>query len=293
MFFQRTIQKEISFSGTGLHTGKDCTVTLRPAPIETGIVFYRSDRDITIKLHPLSVVDTAFATTIGQNGTRIKTIEHLMATISALEIDNIYISVEGPEIPSSDGSAAEFVDLILDTGITHQSAQKKFLEITHPVSISDGTARVSALPYNGRKFTQILEFSNNLIPRQEITLDLSLETFMKQIGPARTFGFLKDVEMLRQNGLAKGGSLENAVVIDNGKILNPSGLRFQDEFVRHKVLDCIGDMAVAGLPIKGHIIAERSGHSTNIKFLKYLISTPESYIIQGVSRSEDYIATSA
>lgn len=290
---QRSILREISYSGIGLHTGKECKVTLRPAPADTGIVFYRTDRGIMIKLHPLAVVDTAFATTIGYNGTRIKTIEHLMSAISGLEIDNLYIDVEGPEIPAFDGSSVKIVEILLECGFSHQNAHKKYVEITSPISFSDGSASISAIPFAGRRFTQILEFGNNLLPRQEITLDLSHETFIRDVAPARTFGFLKDVEMLRQNGLAKGGTLENAVVIDGEKILNPSGLRFADEFVRHKVLDCIGDLAVAGLPIKGHIIAERSGHSTNIKFLKHLLSSRNSYIIQGVSSPCEYTSTFA
>lgn len=273
MNYQRTIRKEITFEGVGLHTGKPCKVTLRPANRDSGIIFYRTDRGVMIKLHPFAVVDTSFATTIGYNGTRIKTIEHLMSVLSAFEIDNIFLDVEGPEIPALDGSATEIAGIILEAGILNQDFPRKIIEITRPVSMEDGKTSIIGLPYRGRKFSQVIEFNNHFLGRQEYSIDLTPETFVKEIAPARTFGFLKDVEMLRMNGLAKGGSLDNAVVIDDDGVVNPSGLRFSDEFVRHKILDCIGDIYLCGFQIYGHIIAERTGHSNNVKFIKKLLES--------------------
>lgn len=277
---QRTILAPTSFEGIGLHTGKQCKVVLRPAEEDTGIVFFRVDRGIIIKLHPLAVVDTSFATTIGYNGTRIKTIEHLMAALSALEIDNITIDIHGPEIPAGDGSSRYLVEILMKAGISAQNSPKRILEITRPFFFVDGLATISALPYHGRRFSQLIEFNNQFLGKQEYSFDLTPESFVREIAPARTFGFLKDVEMLRKNGLARGGSLDNAVVIDGDQILNPSGLRYQDEFVRHKILDCIGDLYLCGHLIQGHIIAERSGHSSNVKFLKNLLSSPEHFRLQ-------------
>jgi UDP-3-O-[3-hydroxymyristoyl] N-acetylglucosamine deacetylase len=243
-----------------------------------------------IKLHPLAVVDTSFATTIGYNGTRIKTVEHLLSVLSAFEIDNIRIDVEGPEIPALDGSASEISEIVLKAGITQLNSYRKVMEIIHPVSISDGSAAITALPHAGRKFSQSIEFHNHFLNKQQLSLELTPESFVQDIAPARTFGFLKDVEMLRQNGLAKGGSLDNAVVIGEDSILNPSGLRFPDEFVRHKTLDCIGDMYLCGLQIHGHIIAEKSGHSTNVKFIKHLLSLPNCYQIHTFEKASDYVS---
>jgi len=274
---QRTIDREITFDGVGLHSGRQCTVTLRPAPADTGITFFRTDRGEIIRLSPYSVVDTSFATTIGHNGTRIKTIEHLMAVLSAFEIDNLYIDVNGPEIPALDGSSRDIAKIVLEAGFVEQASPKRVIEITRPVSIEDGKAKITALPFRGRRFSQTIEFSNHFLGRQEFSMELTPETFISEVSPARTFGFLKDVEMLRQHGLARGGSLENAVIIDDNGVLNPSGTRFPDEFVRHKTLDCIGDMYLCGIQIHGHIIAERSGHTTNVKFLKKLFSSRDSF----------------
>lgn len=290
---QRTIKNDITFQGIGLHSGKMCTVTLRPANADTGIVFFRTDRGIMIKLHPGAVVDTAFATTIGYNGTRIKTIEHILSALSAFEIDNVCIDIEGPEIPILDGSSFELAEILLKAGIEHQNAYKKVLEILHPFSVSDGLTSIEILPYQGRKFSQTIEFHNQFLGRQEYSIDLTPEAYMQEIAPARTFGFLKDVEMLRQNGLAKGGSLENAVVIDGNRVINPSGLRYKDEFVRHKILDCIGDMYLCGIYIRGHIISERSGHSTNVKFLKQLLLAASTYRIQPYEASRGFMPAQA
>jgi UDP-3-O-[3-hydroxymyristoyl] N-acetylglucosamine deacetylase len=279
MRYQRTLKKAITFKGIGLHTGRKTKVTLRPAPRDTGIVFVRTDRDTVIKATIKSVVDTAFATTIGYNGTRIKTVEHLLSAFGGLGIDNVIVEVEGPEIPILDGSSTELVEIILNAGISQLSPPKSYIKITRPIYIEDGHSTIMALPYNGRKITYTIHFKHTLFSSQTLTIELTEESFIKEIAPARTFGFLKNVETLRANGLALGGSLDNAIVIDDNGILNESGLRFENEFVRHKILDLIGDMSLIGYPIEGHIIAEKAGHSSHIKFLKTLINSKESWQI--------------
>jgi UDP-3-O-[3-hydroxymyristoyl] N-acetylglucosamine deacetylase len=274
---QRTIKRDITFEGIGLHTGRICHVTLKPAPRDSGIVFIRTDRNTAIKAHVSSVMDTAFATTIGFNGTRIKTIEHLLSAFSGIGIDNITVEVDGPEIPVLDGSSSELVYLILKAGIAKQGKKHSYIRITKPVVLDDGHAEIMALPYNGRRITYSIHFRNHIFGIQSRTIDIDRETFVREIAPARTYGFLKHVEMLRASGLAKGGSLENAVVIDEKGILNESGLRFSDEFVRHKILDLLGDLYLIGYPIYGHIIANKAGHSSHIRFLRKLLSSTNSW----------------
>ncbi|HHN65350.1 MAG TPA: UDP-3-O-acyl-N-acetylglucosamine deacetylase [Nitrospirae bacterium] len=288
MRLQRTIKNIITFSGVGLHTGRHATVTLKPAPRDTGIVFIRTDRKTVIKASINSVVDTAFATTIGYNGTRIKTVEHLLSAVNGLGIDNLIIEVDGPEIPILDGSSSELVTIILKAGIAKQGKRRAYIRITQPIVHEDGHSSIMAVPYNGRKFSYTLQFKHAVFKYQTLSLELDEERFITDVAPARTFGFLKQVELLRANGLAKGGSMDNAVVIDEKGVLNASGLRFADEFVRHKILDLIGDLALLGYPIYGHIIAERAGHSSHIKFLKKLISSPHcwEFLSQSPSVSE-------
>ncbi len=277
MRLQRTIKNAVSFSGVGLHTGRLATVILKPAPRDTGIVFIRTDRKTIIKANVNSVVDTAFATTIGYNGTRIKTVEHLLSAVNGLGIDNLIVEVDGPEIPILDGSSTELVSIILSAGIARQGKRRPYVRITQPIIMEDGNASIMAVPYNGRKISYTLQFKHELFKYQTLTVELDEERFVTDVAPARTFGFLKQVELLRANGLAKGGSMDNAIVIDENGVLNSTGLRFSDEFVRHKILDLIGDLALLGYPIYGHIIAERAGHSAHIRFLKKLISSPHCW----------------
>lgn len=279
MRLQRTIRQEVHFDGIGLHTGRYARVTLKPASRDAGITFVRTDRNELIKAHVGSVIDTAFATTIGSNGVKIKTVEHILAAIAGLDIDNIVIEVEGPEIPILDGSSSELIAMIAKAGVSKQSKKRPYLRIKRPVIFDDGHSKIAALPYEGRRITYSIFFDHYDFGEQKLCLDISEESFVREIAPARTFGFLKDIEYLRTNGLAKGGSLENAIILGESGVLNASGLRFKDEFVRHKVLDLIGDFSLLGFPIDGHIIASRSGHSTNIKFLKKLLSVPEVWDI--------------
>ncbi|MDH4232194.1 MAG: UDP-3-O-acyl-N-acetylglucosamine deacetylase [Nitrospirota bacterium] len=276
---QRTIKNEISFEGIGLHTGKLARVTLKPAARDTGVIFIRTDKPMVIKAYVGSVIDTAFATTIGQNGIKIRTIEHLMAALAGLGIDNIYIEVSGPEIPILDGSSTELISIILRAGIAKQGKKRPYLRIKRPFAFEDGHSKIVAFPYMGSRITYRISFNHHGIGEQKISLDINEESFAREIAPARTFGFLKDIEYLRTNGLAKGGSLENAIILGENGILNSTGLRFPDEFVRHKVLDSIGDFSLLGFPIYGHIIASKSGHSSNVKFLQKLLASPDSWDI--------------
>ncbi len=272
MRFQRTLKQETSFEGIGLHTGRYAKVRLKPAPRDTGIIFTRTDKDIALKASMGSVSDTAFSTTLGYDGVKIRTVEHILAALSGLGIDNLIVEVNGPEIPILDGSSIELISLILNSGIAKQGKKRPFLRITNPVFFADGQAEIAAFPYDGRRITYRIHFNHHLLGEQNLSLEISEENFVKEIAPARTFGFLKDVEYLKANGFAKGGSLENAIILGSDGILNASGLRFKDEFVRHKILDLIGDFSLIGFPIYGHIIANKSGHTANLKFLKKLIS---------------------
>ena len=274
---QRTIKNEVSFEGIGLHTGRHAKVVLKPASRDTGITFIRSDKNTVIKAHVGSVIDTAFATTIGQDGAKIRTVEHIMAALAGLGIDNIVIDVTGPEIPILDGSSTELISIILRAGIAKQGKKRPYLRIRRPIIFDDGNSKVAALPYDGRRITYSIYFNHYGFGEQRLSLEINEESFAREIAPARTFGFLKDIEYLRTNGLAKGGSLDNAIILGENGVLNSSGLRFKDEFVRHKVLDSIGDLAILGFPIYGHIIANKSGHSANIKFLKKLLAFPEAW----------------
>ncbi|NTU42581.1 MAG: UDP-3-O-acyl-N-acetylglucosamine deacetylase [Nitrospirales bacterium] len=286
MRLQRTIKREAAFQGIGLHTGKFARVRLRPAPRDTGIVFFRTDRGVTIRADVGSVVDTAFATTIGADGVKVRTIEHLMAAAAGLGIDNLIVEIDGPEVPILDGSATELAGILLDAGIAKQGKDKPFLRITHPVSYEDAHARVVAFPYDGRRISYSISHRHHVVGFQELTLEITEEAFVRDIAPARTFGFLREIEMLRANGLARGGSLDNAIVIGDDGVLNDSGLRFNDEFVRHKILDSVGDLSLLGLPILGHIVFEKAGHTANANFLKKLIASPDCYEIWRDQKSE-------
>jgi UDP-3-O-[3-hydroxymyristoyl] N-acetylglucosamine deacetylase len=287
MRLQRTIKNETTFSGIGLHTGKYAVVRLKPAPRDKGIVFYRVDKGAIIKAGISSVIDTAFSTTIGFEGVKIRTIEHLMAALAGLGIDNLYVEVDGPEIPILDGSSTEIAGMLLKAGIAKQGKKLPYIKITRPVVYEDAHAKIAALPYDGRRLSYFINFGHRAVGSQELSIDISEETFVRDIAPARTFGFLRDVERLMANGLAKGGSLDNAVIIGDDGVLNETGLRFEDEFVRHKILDCIGDLSIIGYPIEGYIILEKSGHTANINFLKKLIASADCYslISETVERS--------
>jgi len=277
MRLQRTLKQEICFDGIGLHTGAYASVCIKPAPRDSGIVFLRTDKNAVIKASVSAVSDTAFATTLGYNGTRIRTVEHVLAALSGLGIDNATIEVSGPEMPILDGSSLELTELIIKNGIAKQSKKRPYIRIISPISLTDGNAEIAVLPYNGRRITYRIHFNHVLLGEQTLSMDLTEENFVMEIAPARTFGFLKDVEHLKANGFARGGSFDNAIILGEHGVLNSTGLRFKDEFVRHKTLDLIGDISLSGFPIYGHIIANKSGHTTNVKFLKKLFTHPENW----------------
>ncbi len=276
---QRTIKNSVSIEGIGLHSGIHCRVTINPAARDSGITFTRTDKPMVIKAHVGSVIDTAFATTIGQNGVKIRTVEHILAALAGLGIDNASIDVDGPEIPILDGSSTEFISLILKAEIAKQGKKRPYLRILKPFIFEDGHSKIAVFPHKGSRITYSIHFHHHGIGEQRLSMDINEESFAREIAPARTFGFVKDIEYLRTNGFAKGGSLDNAIVLGDNGILNATGLRFSDEFVRHKILDTIGDFSLLGFPIYGHIIASKSGHATNVKFLKKLISLPDAWDI--------------
>jgi UDP-3-O-[3-hydroxymyristoyl] N-acetylglucosamine deacetylase len=274
---QKTISRDVYFEGFGLHTGVFCRVALRPAPVDTGIVFHRIDRNVKFTANLGSVMDTAFATTVGTERGRIRTVEHLLASLSAMNIDNAVIEVEGPEVPILDGSAMEIISLIDEAGIKKQGKKMPFIKILKPIFYEDSHASVALYPYEGRKVSFRLFFKNHFLGEQKLSMDITHDTFFKDVAPARTFGFVKDIEYFKSHGLAKGGSLQNAVMFSDTSVVNETGLRFKDECVRHKILDLVGDFSLMGLPIEGHIVADKSGHTTNIKFLSTVLAATECW----------------
>lgn len=279
MRLQRTLRQEVAFSGTGLHTGRPAAVKLRPAPRDTGIVFYRLDKMAVIRANARAVTDTAYATSIGNGNTKIRTVEHLLAALAGIGIDNVIIEITGPEIPIMDGSSTELVGIILKAGIAKQGKKMPYLKINKPIVMHDDYSEIAVFPYEGRKITFSIHFKHHFLGEQNFSIDLSEETFIKDIAPARTFGFLKDIQRMTEQGLAKGGSLDNAIILGDKGVLNSSGLRYENEFVRHKILDCIGDLSLIGFPIYGHIMARKAGHSTNIKFVNKIISSSDHWEI--------------
>ncbi|PLY00177.1 MAG: UDP-3-O-[3-hydroxymyristoyl] N-acetylglucosamine deacetylase [Desulfuromonas sp.] len=279
MIFQRTISKAVEFSGIGLHTGDTIHVKLRPADANNGILFHRSagDRTITIKACSENVVDTRLATVLGKGDLKVSTVEHLMAALYAFGVDNLHIDIDGPEVPVMDGSAAEFVKIINDAGLTNLAQSRKYLAIRKPISVVDGEKRISIIPSRFFRVTSDIAFDHPSIALQNRSVKLSAETFTRDIARARTFGFLKEVEYLKANGLARGGSLDNAVVIDDDGVMNPDGLRYSDEFVRHKILDTIGDFSLAGYPILGHIRTYKSGHDINHKTVEKILESTDCW----------------
>ena len=274
MLHQRTLNKPISAAGVGLHTGQRVEMTLRPASEDIGIRFRRLDIDPAqeIQANAHNVTDTKLGTTITQNDASIMTVEHLLAAFSGLGIDNAYVDIHGPEVPIMDGSAASFILLVELAGIKEQKAPKKFLRIKKNVRVEDNGKFAEFKPYNGYRLNFQIEFEHPMIQNKltEFTFDFSTLNFLDQISRARTFGFLKEIETLRANNLALGGSLDNAIVLDDYRILNQDGLRFDDELVRHKILDAIGDLYLMGHILVGEFNGFKSGHELNNKLIRKL-----------------------
>ncbi len=281
MIIQRTLKNIIRATGVGLHTGKKIYLTLRPAPEDTGIVFIRSDLDpqVEVPARSWNVGDTRLSTTLDRGGVKISTVEHLMSAFAGLGIDNAYVEVSAPEVPIMDGSAGPYVFLIQSAGIHEQKKRKQFIRIKKPCVLQDGDKWVKFEPFNGFKVTFAIDFDHPILKSstQTASVDFSTTSFVKEVSRARTFGFIDELENLRNSGLAQGGSFDNAIVMDAYHILNDDGLRYEDEFVKHKVLDAIGDLYLLGHPLIGHFSAFKSGHSLNNRLLCKLIEDQSAW----------------
>ncbi|HKJ14242.1 MAG TPA: UDP-3-O-acyl-N-acetylglucosamine deacetylase [Desulfobulbales bacterium] len=277
--YQSTIRKAVHISGVGLHSGDRIKMTLSPAGANSGIRFVRKDLDTNnpVPAFMNRVVDTTMATTISEGNASIATTEHLLAAINGLSIDNIIIEVDGPEVPIMDGSSAPFVNLLLDAGIRQQKSYRRLVKITREISFRDSDRHISIYPYDGFKVTAEINFTHDTINRQVYSVAVTPRKFVAEICRARTFGFLEDVKKLQENGLALGASLDNAVGMDQHGVLNREGLRYDNEFVRHKIVDIIGDMTLLGCPVLGHIVAYKSGHSQHLKLMETIAATPDAW----------------
>ena len=279
MIKQRTIAKSVESIGIGLHKGKPVKLRLEPLDANSGIIFYREDQGITIPLNPENIVDTMMATVIGKDGITVSTIEHFLSALYAYGIDNLRIVLDDNEMPIMDGSAASFCMMLDEAGIEEQSVGKKILRIKKPVKVTDGEKYVSLNPSENALFDFTIHFNHPVVAKQHRRFIFSKANFINEISRARTFGFLKEVQYLRSKNLALGGSLENAIVLDDNKVLNPEGLRFEDEFVRHKILDAIGDLKVLGMPILGEYKAFAGSHELNHKLTVALLKEVDAYEI--------------
>ena len=276
---QRTVAAPVTCSGVGLHSGKAVNLTIRPAPANFGIKFIRTDLPDSPTISALfnMVVDTSLATVIGANGCIVSTIEHLMAAFSGLGIDNALVELDSYEVPVMDGSAGPFTHSILEVGVVEQEAPRHFFVIKNPIELKSDGKYVGAFPADEFRITCSIAFEHRRVGEQSFSLAVSDSAFEKEVSSARTFGFLEEVEYLKRFGLAQGGSLENAVVLDREEIINKEGLRFENEFVRHKLLDCIGDLSLLGMPIMGHIVVKKSGHAFNHEFLKRFLTDKDAW----------------
>lgn len=291
MIKQRTLKNIVRATGVGLHTGEKVYLTLRPAAVNTGIVFRRVDlpQPVEIKASPDHVGDTRLSSTLEWEEVKVSTVEHLMSAFAGLGIDNAYVDLSAPEVPIMDGSSSPFVFLLQSAGIEEQGAAKKYIRIKKAVQVQDGDKWVRFEPYNGFKVNFTIDFDHPVFETssQAIAVDLASVSFVKDISRARTFGFMQEVEMLRARGLALGGSLDNAIVVDEFRVLNEDGLRYEDEFVKHKVLDAIGDLYLLGHPLIGAFTGYKSGHALNNRLLRSLMADAQAWEYVTFDRLED------
>ena len=288
MLHQRTLAKKVSVTGIGIHSGKKVTLDLYPAAADFGIQFKRIDIKgaCPIKATVETVGATENNTTLGEGENSVHTVEHLLSVLYGLGIDNVYCEINGPEVPIMDGSGASFVFLFRETGIATLSASKKFFVILEPVKVQVGDKWAAICPSSKLTIESTIVFSHPMIQEQKINFDFTCENFINNISRSRTFGLLSDVDRLKRRGLAKGGSLDNCIVLDDFKVVNPEGLRFQDEFIRHKVLDVIGDISLLGHDIAGKVITYKSGHNLHNLLCKKLLATPSAFEIVSASALE-------
>ncbi len=276
--YQNTINRVEKFTGIGLHSGKKVTVRIAPAPADTGIIFIREDlNNFQIEATVSNVVDTTLCTTLGRDGILIKTVEHFLSAVAAAGIDNLFVFVSGEEMPIMDGSSAPFLYILKEAGICTLNKKKKYLKIKKLIKVSCEDKSAVLEPANDFIISFYLDYNHQLINKQFFSINFSKESYLEHISKARTFGFLHEVEMLRANNLALGGTLENAVVIDKDKVLNKEGLRYKDEFVRHKILDALGDLYLIGYPIIGHYRGIKAGHALNNRLCKKLLQHKECW----------------
>jgi len=288
-FQQRTVANTACCSGVGVHSGKKVDLTIKPAPVNHGIKFIRTDLpdSPSISAHFNMIVDTSLATVIGYNGCIVSTIEHLMASFAGLSIDNARVELDAYEVPVMDGSAGPFTQMIKTAGVREQDAPRIYFAIKEPIELKEDEKSVGVYPSSTFQITYTIEYDHPLIQRQSCSLEITDQVFEREISKARTFGFLHELEYMKSYGLARGGSLDNAVVIDKHDIVNSDGLRYQDEFVRHKMLDCIGDFSLLGMPILGHVVLNKSGHALNHAFLKKFFTQKESWETRTIQEKSD------
>lgn len=281
MLKQRTLKSSVRATGVGLHSGEKVTLVLRPAMPDTGIVFRRIDLTppVELKADPYAVGDTRMASCLEREGAKLGTVEHLMSALAGLGIDNLYVDVDAEEIPIMDGSAAPFVFLLQSAGIVEQQAAKRFLRVRKTVEIHEGDKWARLIPYEGFRLDFSIQFNHPAVDRSgtQVAIDFADQSYIRDISRARTFGFTQDVEAMRAQGLALGGSLENAIVLDEYRVLNADGLRLPDEFVRHKVLDAIGDLYLVGAPLLAYFSAHKSGHAMNNRLLRVLLADADAW----------------
>lgn len=279
MHLQKTLKHPVTVKGIGLHSGEPCFLHFAPAPPGFGIHFVRTDLPgrPTLQVSSTNVQATSYATTLGGALFSVATVEHCLSALSALRIDNLFIELDGPEIPITDGSAKHFVEALRRSGLVEQDQVRKYCFIRQNISIQDGDKWAKLSPYMGLRLSVTIDFPHVKIGRQSLDMDINEETFVREIASARTFGFLKDVEMLHKQGLALGGSLQNAIVLSDDDILNPEGLRYENEFVRHKMLDALGDLVILGMPLMGHLELHKAGHDLMNQLVKALLAAPDTY----------------
>ncbi len=281
MIKQRTLKNTVRATGVGIHSGQKVFITLVPAPVNTGIVFRRVDykRPFPIKAVAHNVGDTSMSTNLIKNGIKVGTVEHLMAAFAGMGIDNCYVDLSASEVPVMDGSSGPFVFLIQSAGVTEQTANRSFIRIKKPVRVEEGDKFAELKPHQGCRYSFEIEFNHPAFESHcsSADIDLARQSFVKEISRARTFGFMRDIEMLRNNNLALGGSMDNAIVLDDYRVLNNGGLRYEDEFVKHKLLDAIGDIYQLGHQIIGHYHGYKSGHKLNNQLLRALLAQEDAY----------------
>src|SRR5512137_2805324 len=290
MLFQRTLKAPIKTTGVGLHTGVRVDMVLRPAAPDTGVVFHRVDLvpPVAIPADARNVGDTRLSSTLKQDGASISTVEHILSALAGLGIDNLHVAIAGPEIPIMDGSAGPFVFLLQSAGIVEQDAPKRFLRVLSPVEVKDGDKWARFDPFNGFKLDFTIDFPHPVFgsENRHVVVDFALHSYVKEVARARTFGFMQDVEAMRAAGLALGGSLQNAIVLDEFRVLNAEGLRYDNEFVKHKVLDAIGDLYLLGHPMIGQYTAYKSGHGLNNALARSLLAHPEAFALTTFAQAD-------